>query len=194
MLNFLKYIFFGGTGLLINIVLYGVFGAFVAFFALVYTGASPREVSFTSPKLASFVDSGQTSAVFTAQELGEGVFYMIISAAKEQSKADKKGVAAPDAPSVSFAGKAVEVCVPFSVRILSKNLTLYATVGLSFDGNGVKVISARVGDARLPPFAASKLGKSLLEFYASLKPLNKYIEAFGKMKIEVDGASATLTK
>ena len=190
------YMFFGSCGVLLNAGLYMLFGAMVAFFALAFSRGAPCPASYTSPKLADFIGSKKESEVFTVGEINEGILGIIMAAARQQARAERQGVSAPDAPVVLFDGENVEVCVPFMATFASNYAKLWARVTLKFNGlsGGVSVVSARIGDALLPLFMANELGKTLLGFYRPLKSLEKYIDAFEKMEVSVVAGTAVLKK
>ncbi|MBP3357925.1 MAG: hypothetical protein J6K91_03355 [Opitutales bacterium] len=185
MLKFLKFLFWGLCSFVLNVALFMTFGVLVAFLFMALSGDVPPMVKSTSPLLAEFLDSSEKSKEFSMDELNEGAFNLILECAKKQSLAEQNAVSAPISPTFSVSRKNIEVCIPFSARVFSKNIKLGAFVGLSFDGDGVDVKYVYIGDARLPDFIAEDVAESLLSFYSSIKPLEKYLDILENCKIEV---------
>lgn len=192
--KFFKGVFFGACSLAVSACLFSLFGAIAAFVCLALSAENPKQPDYTDASLARFLDSPEKSASFTAEELSAGLFGIVLEAAKEQASAQKRGVAAPEAPAVLLDDAKIEVCVPFAAVVMSRYIVLGAYVGLEFDGSGCSVVSGRIGNARLPRPLAVRLGRTLLGFYSHLKPAEKYIAAFDKMKIVSDSGKAVLTK
>lgn len=192
--NFLKGVFFGACSLAVSACLFGLFGALAAFLALALSAENPKQPDYTDASLARFLDSSEKSASFTAEELSAGLFGIVMDAAREQARTQNGGVAAPEAPAVLLDGGKIEVCVPFAAVAMSRHVLLGAYIGLEFDGSGCRVVSGRVGNARLPRPLAVRLGRTLTGFYSHLKPAEKYLAAFDKMKIVSDSGKAVLEK
>ena len=165
------------------------FGVLVAFFFLAFTRSVPPMVKSTSPLLADFLNSSEKSKEFSLVELDEGLFHIILDSAKKQSLAERNSVSAPISPNVIISGKQLQLCIPFSARVFSKNVKMGAFVGLSFDGDDIDVESVYIGNAKLPDFIAEDVAESLFGFYSSIKPLKKYLEILDGCKVEVVSSS-----
>ena len=192
--KFFKGVFFWTCSLALSAGLFGLFGAMAAFLLLALSAENPKQPDYTDGSLARFVDSSEKSVSFTAEQLSAGLFGIVMDAAREQARAQNGGVAAPEAPVVLLDGGKIEVCVPFAAVVMSRHISLGAYVGLEFDGSGCKVVSGRIGNARLPRPLAVRLGRTLLGFYSHLTPAEKYLSAFDKMKIVSDSGKAVLAK
>ncbi len=177
MLKFAKYTFFSTCAVIMNAALFMLFGAVIAF-AFLAVQPSPEIPRSTSPLLAEFLDSQEKVKVFSLQELRGGVAHLIYKCAT-------KGMSVPVEPSFSTSGKYLDVGLPVTVQFFSENVKVWAFVSLSFDAREVLVESARIGNARLPMFAARNVAKSIFGFYAPISSLKEYIDILGRSKIEV---------
>ena len=177
-----------------GVALYAAFGTVAAFFTMVFSAEAPNPPNAMSPKLAAFLSSPEKVASFTIDEINEGVFYMLVEAAKEQSKEMRSGVAMPTPPSVSGASGAVRVSMPFSANLAGFAATIGISVDLIFDGESVQTGDARIGDARLPKIAAEFIAAHMIGVYSHIKPLAKYEQVLSKTKIAAGFNEFVLTK
>ena len=185
MFKFAKFLFWGLSSILLNAILFMAFGGLVAFFFLAFSREVPSTINSTSPVLAEFLNSSEKSKDFSLVELNEGVFYLILDCAKKQSLSEQNAVSAPIPPTILANGNELQLCIPFSAKIFSRNVKLGAYLTLSFNGDDVEVDNVYVGNARLPDFIAENIAESLFGFYSSIKPLKKYFDILEDCKVTI---------
>lgn len=180
----LRRIFFGALGISLSAALFGLFGAIVAFGILAFSGVAPEPPRASSPELSEFLLSSEKSRGFDLKTFEEGVFFMLLDNARRRKNGESRAVPTP--PSFRIKKGALEIGIPFSATAFSSSAKLGAYVSLSRGADGkICAASARIGDARLPKFAAEILAKKLLSMYA---PLNSpAFAALEKAKISPVG-------
>jgi len=176
-------IFFGALGAALSASLFALFGAIAAFGVLAFSGKAPEAPQASSPELSEFLLSSEKSREFNLKAFEEGVFFMLLDCARGQKNGAR---AVPTPPSFRIKKGALEIGIPFSATAFSSSAKLGAYVSLSRGADGkICAASARIGDARLPKFAAEILAKKLLSMYA---PLNSpAFAALEKAKISPVG-------
>lgn len=174
--------FWRTTAILLNFGLYALFGALIAFFAMAFSASVPESSGDVSTKLSQFLLSEKKSEEFSLEELNSGLFDILIVASEEESKATKKSVAMPTQPILLLSDGRVELCVPFVSRIANAQVKLGAFFEIEFNGDKIKLVSVRIGRARLPDFIGERIAKEVFAFYSPIKALNKYILAAEKIK------------
>ncbi len=186
----LRRIFFGALGISLSAALFGLFGAIVAFGILAFSGGAPEPPRASSPELSEFLLSSEKSRGFDLKTFEEGVFFMLLDNARRRKNGESRAVPTP--PSFGIKNGALEVGIPFTAEIFPSRAKLGARVSLSASGGEIRAVSARIGDARLPKFAAEILARKLLEMY---EPLNSpAFDALKKAKISVAGNKVAVEK
>ena len=189
MFGLVKFLFWGLCSFVLNVVLFMTFGAILAFLILAFSADVPQTVKSTSPILGDFLNSSEKSKEFTLTELNEGVFNIILDCAREQSRSEQRSISAPVPPTLSISEKKLQLCIPFSAKIFSKNVKLGAFVILSFNGDEIAVEQVYIGDARVPDFIAENIAESLFYFYSPIKSLEKYFDILEDCKVEITSDS-----
>ena len=187
----LRRIFFGALGAALSAALFGLFGAIAAFGVLAFSGGAPEPPRASSPELSEFLLSAEKSRGFGIKTFEEGVYFMLLENARGGKTGESRAVPTP--PSFGVKSGALEVGIPFTAEIFSSRAKLGAHVSLSRGADGkICALAARIGDARLPKFAAEILAKKLLAMY---EPLNSpAFDALKKAKISVAGNKVLVEK
>lgn len=157
---------------LTGIAVFGFFGVCCAVAYRIADFEAPEVRTESSPKLSAFLfDDSAKSALFSADELRDGIAGLIFSSA---SASEGGVVVVPSLPDVRESPDGVCIAVPASFGTALGTLR----TGFIFDVSaGGRLLGARVGGARLPPFAARIAARYWTDFYGDFLGA----ETFGRL-------------
>ena len=157
---------------LTGIAVFGFFGVCCAVAYRIADFDASEVRTESSPKLSAFLfDDSAKTAVFSAAELRDGFAGLLFSSAA----ADAGGVVVvPSIPDVRESPDGVCIVVPASFKTALGTLRTGFAFDVSADG---RLLGARVGGARLPPFAARIAARYWTDFYGDFLGA----ETFGRL-------------
>ncbi len=180
----MKYWIFRIPVIILEFVIYAVFGGLCAFAFLAFgsTSNTGRARFSESSSVQEFLSAESPKKMeFTWDQLNGGVFSVILNCASAASR-DGATPSMPSAPRFSCAGgNLLSISVPVSGTSPLFGFSFDARFNLAFDGSP-RLAEAFIGGAKVPAFASSELAKAVLSHYSEVAGLDAYIAAASKIK------------
>lgn len=142
--------------------IFALFGAVCAFCALAFEFDNPHRKPAYSDALSNFLSDDSASEIsLSEKELTEGFLGLLIDL--EQKKNPRKtALAIPNPPTFHLS----EGVLTAGVRVsLAKSAGAEMKFDIAFDGSTPKLVGARLGEARIPLFAARKIADNMKSLY-----------------------------
>ena len=165
----------------VSLLIYGLFGAFCG---VIYKAVQDAPISqntpTTSPMLAKFLDSAETSKEFSLSELQEGVLYIMIDSATRKTKAGE-AIVLPALP--VFEETAEGVCVSFPMYLNGSFVKMQTNLRCFFSiKNGFVFEKLQIGKAKLPAFLSKEIAEIIYKSYAEF--IAQYETKMLSLKVE----------
>ena len=146
----------------VSYAIFALFGAVCAFCALAFEFDNPHRKPAYSDALSNFLSDDSASEIsLSEKELTEGFLGLLIDL--EQKKNPRKtALSIPNPPTFHLSEWVLTAGVRAS---LAKSAGAEMKFDIAFDGSTPKLVGARLGEARIPLFAARKIADNMKSLY-----------------------------